>query len=94
MNDLLRTVLNVTKKKKLFVISLVGMGGVGKSALAKVIFNDVIVQKHFQFASWHSISDDVSKFDPSKMASDVADSHDAFDTPYTVRVTQLMFPKV
>jgi len=43
LNDLLRTVLNVTKKKKLSMISLVGMGGVGKSALAKVIFNDVTV---------------------------------------------------
>ncbi|KAK4414159.1 putative late blight resistance proteinR1A-10 [Sesamum alatum] len=43
---------------KLQVISIVGMGGIGKTTLAKNIFNDPLVAYHFHTRVWITVSQD------------------------------------
>ncbi|CAA2967969.1 disease resistance RGA3 [Olea europaea subsp. europaea] len=48
------------------IVSIVGTGGVGKTTLAGLAYNDPEVEKHFEFRKWISVSD---PFDVIKIAN-------------------------
>lgn len=80
-NELLRLVKRhisneeeiVNDEDNFSVISIVGIGGLGKTALAQLVFSDRTIEDHFEFRKWVCVADDVSGFDDKVIAEKIAE---------------------
>ncbi|CAI9266125.1 unnamed protein product [Lactuca saligna] len=58
-DDVLHIIDLLTKprtEEKLTIVPIVGMGGIGKTALAKSVYNDNIIEQHFDVRAWLCVS--------------------------------------
>ncbi|KAJ8646587.1 hypothetical protein MRB53_008335 [Persea americana] len=59
------------EKRPFYVVSIVGMGGLGKTTLAQLVYNDETIKKHFEKRIWVCVSED---YDVSKILKKVIKS--------------------
>ncbi|KAL6595664.1 hypothetical protein ACP70R_048004 [Stipagrostis hirtigluma subsp. patula] len=71
-NQIVSKLLEANDQQNIKIVSVIGLGGSGKTTLAKLVFNDVnIIQKHFDVRLWVHVS---QVFDVGKLIKKLFDS--------------------
>ncbi|KAM3399148.1 hypothetical protein P3S68_002664 [Capsicum galapagoense] len=68
---------NDANGKKLTVVPIIGMGGLGKTTLAKAAYNDKMVTNHFELKAWTCVSE---PYDALRISKELLQEIDSFDS--------------
>ncbi|KAG6679194.1 hypothetical protein I3842_14G118600 [Carya illinoinensis] len=69
-----KLLLDYASDNKIGVIVIVGMGGLGKTTLTQLVYNDKRVQKHFDLVAWVCVSEEFDMFKVMKTILEVVTS--------------------
>nr|UBY07420.1 NBS-LRR disease resistance protein [Dasypyrum villosum] len=88
-----KLLLDQQDQRKVQVLPIFGMGGLGKTTLAKMVYNDQKVQQHFQLKMWHCVSDN---FDVIAMVKSIIElaTNERCKLPGTVELLQKRLDEV
>ncbi|GKV18593.1 hypothetical protein SLEP1_g28953 [Rubroshorea leprosula] len=62
--EVVQSLIDSSNGQPLPVVSIVGMGGIGKTTMAKLVYNNELIQKHFYKKMWVCVSEN---FDEKKI---------------------------
>ncbi|TVU26665.1 hypothetical protein EJB05_29220, partial [Eragrostis curvula] len=77
----------IHEDNKVMVFAIVGVGGIGKTTLAKNIFNNEIIQQEFQKKIWVSVNQDYSDTELLKRTIEAAGGNQAGNTMEVLQKT-------
>nr|XP_027122126.1 putative disease resistance protein RGA4 [Coffea arabica] len=58
VSAIITQLIATSNNETIFVLPIVGMGGIGKTTLARKVFNDPRIEKHFESRIWVCVSED------------------------------------
>ncbi|GKV34350.1 hypothetical protein SLEP1_g42726 [Rubroshorea leprosula] len=57
VQEVVQLLIDSSDDQRLPVVSIVGMGGIGKPAMAKLVYNNELIEKHFHKKMWVCVSE-------------------------------------
>ncbi|XBI05967.1 hypothetical protein VPH35_134041 [Triticum aestivum] len=88
-----KLLLDQQDQRRVQVLPIIGMGGLGKTTLAKMVYNDPGVQQHFELKMWHCVSDNFDAIALLKSIIELAESGRC-DMPDTIELLQKKLEQV
>ncbi|XBI77128.1 hypothetical protein VPH35_070296 [Triticum aestivum] len=90
---MVKLLLDQQNQRKVQVLPIFGMGGLGKTTLAKMLYNDQGVQQHFQLKMWHCVSDNFDAVAIVKSIIELA-TNGSCDLPGSIELLQKRLEQV
>ena len=88
-----KLLLDQQDQRSVQVLPIIGMGGLGKTTLAKMVYNDHKVQKHFDLMMWHCVSDNFETIAIVRSVIELA-TKERCDLPDTIELLQKKLQEV
>jgi hypothetical protein len=82
-----KLLLDQQDQRNVQVLPIIGMGGLGKTTLAKMVYNDSNIQKHFELKMWHCVSDNFEAISVVRSIIELA-TNARCDLPDTIELLQ------
>ncbi|KAK9667055.1 hypothetical protein RND81_14G229300 [Saponaria officinalis] len=90
VDKVIHMLFDSSSQERVFFVSIVGVGGLGKTTLAQLVFNDDRVRSEFPLRLWACVSDEnANDFDVKKTLTNILESvsHDKHDG-FTMNLVQ------
>ncbi|KAL6596983.1 hypothetical protein ACP70R_047117 [Stipagrostis hirtigluma subsp. patula] len=80
-----KLLLNQQDQQNVQVFPIIGMGGLGKTTLTKMVYNDLRVQNHFELKMWYCVSEN---FEPTAIVRSVIElaTNERCDLPNNIEL--------